>query len=105
MAAPDAQRDPRERAKPDAATKPEDASKAVPFINSLGMEFVPVKDTPGLLWSRPETRVQDLSAFCEETGRPHERPDFQQASDHPSPTPPSKPTDGNTNSQGARVHA
>jgi hypothetical protein len=59
------------------------ATKEVPFRNSLGMEFVPVKGAAGLLWSRWETRVQDYAVFCKETGREHEGPDFPQGADHP----------------------
>ena len=66
-----------------AGGDPGKATKEVPFRNSLGMEFVPVKGAAGLLWSRWETRVQDYAVFCKETGREHEGPDFPQGADHP----------------------
>lgn len=53
------------------------------FTNSLGMEFVPVKAVPGVLFSRWETRVQDFAAFCKDTVRTHDQPDFPQGDHHP----------------------
>ena len=53
------------------------------FINTIKMEFVPVAATPGVLWSRWGTRVRDYAAFCLETNRAHEKPDFEQGDDHP----------------------
>jgi len=43
------------------------ASKDLPFINGLGMKFVPA-GTLGVLFSVWETRVRDFEAFVEETG-------------------------------------
>ena len=44
-----------------------EASKDRPFINSIGMRFVPA-GTPGVLFGVWETRVQDFAAFVRETG-------------------------------------
>jgi formylglycine-generating enzyme required for sulfatase activity/serine/threonine protein kinase len=43
------------------------AGKTAPFSNSLGMKFVPA-GTPGVLFSVWETRVQDFTAFVEDSG-------------------------------------
>ncbi len=59
------------------------ATKADPFINTLGMEFMLVKATPGVLWSRWETRVRDYAAFCIETQSVQGKPYFEQGDDHP----------------------
>lgn len=44
------------------------ATKESPFVNSLGMEFVPVPGRPGVLMCRTETRVRDFRAYVEATG-------------------------------------
>ncbi|MEQ2006207.1 MAG: SUMF1/EgtB/PvdO family nonheme iron enzyme [Limisphaerales bacterium] len=53
------------------------ASKANPFVNSLGMRFVPVAGA-GVLFSVWHTRVQDFEAFASATGRGRRRPSFFQ---------------------------
>ena len=58
-------------------------SKEKPFLNCLGMKFVPVPGTH-VLFSVWETRVKDYQAFCDATGRSWEKPSFQQAADHPA---------------------
>ena len=42
---------------------PKGATKEAPFINTLGMEFVPA-GTPGVLFCRTETRVRDFRLFA-----------------------------------------
>ena len=43
------------------------ATKAAPFVNSLGMEFVPVPGTK-VLMCRTDTRVQDFRQYARESG-------------------------------------
>jgi formylglycine-generating enzyme required for sulfatase activity len=59
------------------------ATKEKPFVNSLGMKFVPVPGTKVLfcIW---QTRVKDYQAFVQATNRPWPKPDFNQAPDHPA---------------------
>jgi hypothetical protein len=52
-----------------------------PFINSLGMRFVPLGGVQISIW---ETRVQDYEAFCRATGRQYEPPDFHQTPTDPA---------------------
>jgi len=65
------------------------ATKDAPFINTLGMKFVPVPiiggptDQQHLPFSVWETRVQDYEAFVKETNRARPAPDFAQTGLHP----------------------
>jgi formylglycine-generating enzyme required for sulfatase activity len=43
-------------------------TKEKPFLNSLGLEFLPLPGKPGVLMSRTETRVRDFDAFVRATG-------------------------------------
>ena len=49
------------------ARAPASATKEKPFVNSLGMEFVPVAGT-GVLFCRVKTRVKDFGAYAREAG-------------------------------------
>ena len=66
------------------------ATKDAPFVNSLGMKFVPVPITGGptsgqrVLFSIWETRVQDYEIFVKETKRDWPKPDFMQEPTHPA---------------------
>jgi formylglycine-generating enzyme required for sulfatase activity len=83
------------------------ATKEAPFVNSLGLEFVPVPGEAGVFLCRTETRVRDFRAYAEATdyvqtggayvlkfeeGKPSfqldeaaswEKPGFEQSEDHP----------------------
>jgi len=55
------------------------ASKAAPFVNSLGMKFVPVPGT-NVLFCTTETTVAQYQA----AGLGYEAPDYPQGSNHPA---------------------
>jgi formylglycine-generating enzyme required for sulfatase activity/serine/threonine protein kinase len=65
------------------------ATKDAPFVNTLGMKFVPVPITGGptdgqrVLFSIWETRVQDYEAFVKETGVAWRKPDWPHDPTHP----------------------
>jgi len=44
------------------------ATKDVPYVNSLGLEFIPLPGKPGVLMCRTETRVRDFERFVQATG-------------------------------------
>jgi hypothetical protein len=48
--------------KPAAPVRPPVAAEPAPFVNSLGLRFVPA-GTPGVLFCTTETRVRDFSAY------------------------------------------
>jgi formylglycine-generating enzyme required for sulfatase activity len=66
-----------------SAADPKQATKDVPWGNSLGMKFVPVKGTDALfcIW---DTRVRDYQAFVNATGREWPKPSFKQGQTHPA---------------------
>ena len=71
------------------SSSPSSATKDAPFVNSLGMKFVPVPIVGGptkdqrVLFSIWETRVQDYEAFVKEAKHGLLRPTFEQGPDHP----------------------
>lgn len=66
------------------------ATKEKPFVNSLGMKFVPVPITGGptvgqtVLFSAWETRVRDYEEFTKDTGTDWPNAGFPQKDDHPA---------------------
>jgi hypothetical protein len=65
------------------------ATQFTPFINSLGMSFVPVRVAAGpsagqlVMFSLWETRVGDYAVYAKERGINPVRPNFMQTDDHP----------------------
>ena len=66
-----------------ALEKQEYSQSGQPFVNTLGMEFVPVPGTDALfgVW---DVRVQDYQAFVDETHREWPKPGFDQGPTHPA---------------------
>ena len=66
------------------------ATKEKPFVNSLGMKFVPVPIVGGptngkrALFGVWDVRVKDYRAFAEETKREWVKPSFAQNEEHPA---------------------
>jgi formylglycine-generating enzyme required for sulfatase activity len=66
------------------------ATKDKPFVNTLGMKFVPVPILGGptggqrVLFSIWDTRVQDYEVFVKETKREWPKAGFEQGSTHPA---------------------
>jgi hypothetical protein len=69
-------------ATPTTAATPAEATKESPFVNSLGMPFVPIPrfDTRFCIWP---ARVQDYEAYCVASGARFPSCPFPQDSDHP----------------------
>lgn len=67
---------------PTTAATPSAATKERPFINSLGMPFVPIPrfDTRFCIWP---VRVQDYEVFCMATGTTFPSCPFSQEGNHP----------------------
>jgi hypothetical protein len=66
------------------------ATKATPFINTLGMKFVPVPITGGstdgkrVLFSVWPVRAQDFDAFLKEQGQTRPKTGFEEGPEHPA---------------------
>lgn len=67
---------------PSTAVTPSEATKESPFVNTLGMPFVPIPrfDTRFCIWP---VRVQDYEAYCMATGSTFPTCPFSQDWDHP----------------------
>ena len=64
-------------------TLPDAATKNQPFINTLGMKFLPVPGTD-VLFCIHETRIDNYESFIKTTNRQWTKPTFDQSSDHPA---------------------
>lgn len=64
------------------AATPAEATKDSPWVNTLGMPFVPIPrfDTRFCIWP---VRVQDYEAYCMASGAKYPHIGFQQEQDHP----------------------
>jgi serine/threonine protein kinase len=73
-----------------ASASPAAATRDAPFVNGLGMKFVPVPITGGptggqrVLFSIWETRVQDYEVFAQEANQRWTKPDYEQGPTHPA---------------------
>jgi len=67
---------------PSTVATPTEATKDSPFVNSLGMPFVPIPrfDTRFCIWT---VRVQDYETYCMSTGVAFPSCPFPQEGDHP----------------------
>lgn len=67
---------------PTTATPPAEATKDTPFVNTLGMPFVPIPrfETRFCIWP---VRVQDYETYCIATGASFPACPFSQGGDHP----------------------
>jgi len=74
----------------DAGSTPANATKEGPFVNTLGMKFVPVPILGGptggqrVLFSVWDTRVQDYEVFVKETKREWPKAGLPQGPTHPA---------------------
>ncbi len=81
---------PRANGKPQAAGGISAATKDAPFVNSLGMPFVPIPITGGptggrrVLFCVWQTRVKDYEVYAVEAHIPWPRPPFPQDPTHPA---------------------
>lgn len=64
------------------STDPLTATRTSPFVNSLGVPFLPIAGYKTLFSAWP-VRVCDYQVFCDETSAAMPECDFAQASDHP----------------------
>jgi len=69
-------------APPKTAAAPAEATKDLPWVNTLGMPFVPIPRFDTRFCVRP-VRVQDYEAYCMSSGAKFPEIPFPQESDHP----------------------
>lgn len=64
------------------ADDPANATKSMPFVNSLGMTFVPVSGT-SVVFCMWDTRVKDFDEYVQAVGVRRDKPRFRQTEEHP----------------------